>query len=240
MVTAPDTMSSLLADKAPAIEVLSLGVGTEAVEHCVKAVRTLGKAVHAGYASSRDGVEQRLRATDTHILLVDAARSPIPISDLQPLLAAVRSDAVIVAVGGPLELLATALVRDRLNGEHDERLHWVVLREYGDLMTRRRLRHSQRRLQETEHRCDALMESSKEAIAYVHDGMHIRANAVYLELFDVGDQEAMEGLPLMDLVQKAPQRSEAVTWRHQLRRSWPTSSRDRMQNHRRRQLRRHD
>ena len=34
-----------------------------------------------------------------------------------------------------------------------------------------------------ERRCDALIESSREPIAYVHEGMHIRANPAYLDMF---------------------------------------------------------
>jgi PAS domain-containing protein len=38
-------------------------------------------------------------------------------------------------------------------------------------------------MRETERRCDALIASSRDPIAYVHEGMHIRANDAYLEMF---------------------------------------------------------
>ena len=53
---------------------------------------------------------------------------------------------------------------------------------------------------ETERRCDALIDSSRDPIAYVHEGMHIRANAAYLEMFGFESFEDIEGMSLLDLI----------------------------------------
>ena len=58
-------------------------------------------------------------------------------------------------------------------------------------------------MRETERRCDALIESSRDPIAYVHEGMHIRANTAYLEMFGFESFDDVEGMSLLDLV--APQ-----------------------------------
>ncbi|HLM54251.1 MAG TPA: bifunctional diguanylate cyclase/phosphodiesterase, partial [Pseudoxanthomonas sp.] len=55
-------------------------------------------------------------------------------------------------------------------------------------------------LRETERRCDALISSSRDPIAYIHEGMHIRANEAYLEMFGFDSFEDIEGLSLLDLV----------------------------------------
>ena len=44
-------------------------------------------------------------------------------------------------------------------------------------------------LREAEKRCQLLLDSSVDAIAYVHEGMHIYANRAYLELFGFDDAE---------------------------------------------------
>ena len=49
---------------------------------------------------------------------------------------------------------------------------------------------------------------SKAAIAYVHEGMHIFANEVYLKLFGFDDADDLLGLPLIDLLD-AEQRRHA-------------------------------
>ncbi|HYM86904.1 MAG TPA: GGDEF domain-containing protein, partial [Pseudoxanthomonas sp.] len=85
----------------------------------------------------------------------------------------------------------------------NEHLLKVLQSELADLEARRALRLLEAQLRETERRCDALIASSRDPIAYIHEGMHIRANEAYLEMFGFESFEDVEGLSLLDLV--APQ-----------------------------------
>src|SRR3546814_5230720 len=76
----------------------------------------------------------------------------------------------------------------------------VVRTEWGDLEARRTLRKLEAQVRETERRCDALIESSRDPIAYIHEGMHIRANAAYMEMFGFESFDDLEGMSLLDLV----------------------------------------
>src|SRR5690606_8448006 len=82
----------------------------------------------------------------------------------------------------------------------------VVRDTWADLDARRAQRRLEARLRETERRCDALIDSSRDPIAYVHEGMHIRANQAYLEMFGYDEFEDIEGMSLLDMV--APQHVE--------------------------------
>lgn len=75
--------------------------------------------------------------------------------------------------------------------------------EWSDLESRRALRRLEAQLHETERRCDALIASSRDPIAYIHEGMHIRANEAYLEMFGFDGFDEIEGLSLLDMI--APQ-----------------------------------
>jgi len=81
-----------------------------------------------------------------------------------------------------------------------ERLLLVSLRELDSLSQRRARRKAEISLRDAEKRCRLLLDSSKDAIAYVHDGMHIYANQAYVKLFGYDDFEDLEGMPLMDMV----------------------------------------
>jgi EAL domain-containing protein (putative c-di-GMP-specific phosphodiesterase class I)/PAS domain-containing protein/GGDEF domain-containing protein len=81
-----------------------------------------------------------------------------------------------------------------------EHLVLVVKRELEHVLQYQSLSQTRRALQETEQRCQLLLRSSKAAIAYVHDGMHIYANEGYLKLFGFADVEDLIGLPHMDLL----------------------------------------
>jgi len=55
----------------------------------------------------------------------------------------------------------------------------VVLREIKNLKLRRELREAEALLREAEKRCQVLLESAQDAIAYVQDGMHLFVNDSY-------------------------------------------------------------
>jgi len=90
--------------------------------------------------------------------------------------------------------------RDAVSEDQTERLKHIVKRELQDLKERRILRRCEQMLRETEKRAKALIDSSRDAIAYVHDGMHIYANNAYLKMFGYEDIDDVMGMPIMDMV----------------------------------------
>ena len=65
---------------------------------------------------------------------------------------------------------------------------------------RRSVRRIEAALRESERRCEALLDSSRDPIAYVHEGMHVRANKAYLEMFGFDDFEDVEGMSILDMI----------------------------------------
>lgn len=112
-----------------------------------------------------------------------------------PLLAAVRQldEATVLAA-------IAAGARDVALRSRPEHVQFVVRNEFQARQSRRSLRHLEAALRETERRCDALISSSRDPIAYVHEGMHIRANQAYLEMFGFEGFDEIEGLSVLDLV----------------------------------------
>ncbi|MCP3867939.1 MAG: EAL domain-containing protein [Gammaproteobacteria bacterium] len=93
--------------------------------------------------------------------------------------------------------------RDVVSAEDPKHLVLVVKREYSDLRARRELQQAVERLRQAEDRYTAIIEHSNDAIAYIHDGMHVMANPAYLKKFGYVDMDELEGQPILDLV--APQ-----------------------------------
>ncbi|MGD8616612.1 MAG: EAL domain-containing protein, partial [Gammaproteobacteria bacterium] len=92
---------------------------------------------------------------------------------------------------------------DLCSYDQPEHLQLVVKRELSRLRASRNARTFELKLHESERRARMLMESSRDAIAYVHEGMHIFANRPYLEMFGFDEPEEIEGTPILDMV--APQ-----------------------------------
>jgi len=84
--------------------------------------------------------------------------------------------------------------------EDDERLMLVIKRELDNLAERRLRRTIELSLKDAERRCSLLLESSRDAITYVIDGMHTYANDSYLKLFGYDDVDDLEGMPILDMV----------------------------------------
>ncbi|MEK7989823.1 MAG: EAL domain-containing protein [Thiotrichaceae bacterium] len=79
-------------------------------------------------------------------------------------------------------------------------LQIVVGLELDNLAERRKRRQLEQLYKEGQKHNKMLLETSRDAIAYVHDGMHIHANPSYLDMFGYKKLDDMEGVPIMDLV----------------------------------------
>lgn len=81
-----------------------------------------------------------------------------------------------------------------------EHLVMTVRKEIHHLRIRQESRSREIKLKESEERCRALLESSLDAIAYIHEGAHIYANPAYRRLFGSPSSEELAGVTLMSLV----------------------------------------
>jgi diguanylate cyclase (GGDEF)-like protein/PAS domain S-box-containing protein len=90
--------------------------------------------------------------------------------------------------------------RDVVSPAAGGRFAHSVVRELRDLENRRALRRQREALKECEQRAQALIDSSRDAVAYVHEGMHIYANPVYLDTFGFDEAEEITGIPILDMM----------------------------------------
>lgn len=56
------------------------------------------------------------------------------------------------------------------------------------------------RLEELEHRYELLLDSARDAIAYIHEGLHVYANRAYLETLRLESADAIAGLSLLEMM----------------------------------------
>lgn len=83
-----------------------------------------------------------------------------------------------------------------------EHMRHVILRDMKNLQQRRENIRLARELRQTEKRVNSLLDSSKQAIAYIHDGMHAYTNQSYQELFKYDDFEELEVTPFLNMIAK--------------------------------------
>lgn len=84
--------------------------------------------------------------------------------------------------------------------DDDQHLLLVIEREMDNKEQRHQRRIADRRFREAERRSQALLDSSRDAIAYVQDGLYLYANESFAELFGYDDRDEIDCLPIMDMV----------------------------------------
>lgn len=91
---------------------------------------------------------------------------------------------------------------------------FLIQREIQHLRNRREKRTLEVKLREVEKRYQGMLASSRDAIAYIHDGMHIHANQAYLDLFGYESVAELEGMPIIDMVNADEQKAFKAFLKH--------------------------
>lgn len=84
--------------------------------------------------------------------------------------------------------------------DEDQHLLLVIGREIANRNQRQEKRITDRRFRESERRSQSLLDSSRDAIAYVQDGLYLYANESFAELFGYDDKDDIDCMPIMDMV----------------------------------------
>ncbi len=82
------------------------------------------------------------------------------------------------------------------------RLVPAIERELAVTRAREEYQHSSERLKEIEGKHQAMIDGAREAICYSHDGMHVDVNRAYLRLFGYDGLAELEGVPVLDLIDR--------------------------------------
>src|SRR5688500_4847627 len=188
-----------------ALRLLIVDDNVEDAEAIVSALRNNGVAVRPLRPTDPDELATMLAEQAVDLVLASDGATSIPLTDVMRAVASSDKDIPIVGLMDEVDAPRAAQVynsgarRVGLRTEAAQLLRSIRL-EWEDLETRRALRRLDAQVRETERRCDALIESSRDPIAYVHEGMHIRANPAYLEMFGFESFADVEGMSLLDLV----------------------------------------
>ena len=177
-------------------------------ELMIRILRHCGYAVRQTTADDFDKLISVLKTYSIDLVLCSAAPKTPALKKVRNAIQACGKDIPLIALVADhnaekqLEIMQVG-ASEVVCKSHLEHLHLVIRRELASLEIRRKLQMSEQLIRESETRCRTLLDSSRDAIAYVHDGMHIHANAVYLNLFGFENLHDIEGIPVMDMV--APQ-----------------------------------
>jgi len=184
------------------IKLLLVEDSVEDAEHLTSTLRNAGIAVRATQVRNSDELEAQLQAQTPDLILSGSA---VELSEVVQAAGRGGKDIAIIAVlpelsGDTLTEAFRQGVTAAATREHGELFVTIIQREFASLNQRRSARRLEASLAESERRCDSLLESARDPIAYVHEGAHVRANHAWLEAFSYADFEDLQGASILDLI----------------------------------------
>ncbi|MEO7199896.1 MAG: GGDEF domain-containing response regulator [Dokdonella sp.] len=189
----------------PPINLLLIEDSADDAQQLNAVLRNGAIAVRPSRAVNEAELEDLLERQTPDLILINIGSADVSLQHCMDAVGRTGKDIVVIAYGAQLseEAMVTAIregARTIILHNRPEHVQMVVRREFESLTTRRSVRRLEGSLREAERRCGALLDSSRDPVAYVHEGMHVRANRAYLETFQFDDFEDIEGLSILDLI----------------------------------------
>ncbi len=194
-----------MSNKIRTIHLLLLDPSSNDAEHTTTLLRNNGFAVRATQIITEDELKAALEKQAWDMLIAKPATGEFTVDKALRIIEHYNRDTPIVLLSDAyssdlvVEMLKLG-IKDVVPLHEEERVRLVVGRELGNVEDRRRRKQAEASLREIEKRCDLLLASSRDAIAYIHDGMHIYANKAYTELFGYADPDDLASMPIMDMI----------------------------------------
>jgi len=192
------------------IRLLIVDEGLHKAEQITSALRAAGVQVRAEFAEDSEDMSEMLENKSLDLVLFSIDLPEFSLKQAHHLVGKCgRHVAIIAMTANPTpEIIIESIKQgsqDVVSSKSFEHLILVTKREAYSLSLWRKAMRTELELQESEKRCQSLLANSKDAVAYVHEGMHIYANAAYMELFGKTDIEELEGTPIIDMVDPSQQ-----------------------------------
>lgn len=184
---------------------LILNDSPKEAERLISMLHNAGRPTRAQHATSDEILTKLLQEQPWDMLIAhDQTQKPTPIDSIKQIrrlnkdvpVILLTDDGTTQAVVDGLKMGAAQVVQL----DEDQHLLLAITRELENRGQRQDKRISDRRFRESERRAQALLDSSRDAIAYMQDGFYLYANESFAELFGYDDKDDIDCMPVMDMV----------------------------------------
>ncbi|MFZ1723028.1 MAG: PAS domain S-box protein, partial [Dokdonella sp.] len=187
------------------IKLLLIEDSADEAEQVISMLRNGGIAVRPSRAGNEAELEDLIERQTPDLILANLICRDLPLRQTAEAVNRTGKDIALVVYGSNVSDNGVAeAFRDGARAlalqNRPDHLQMIVRREFEALIMRRSVRRLENALRESERRCGDLLDSSRDPIAYVHEGMHVRANRAYLETFGYEEFEDIESMSILDMV----------------------------------------
>lgn len=192
------------------IRLLILNDSRQEAERLISMLRNAGRPSRAQHVESEEILVKLLQEQGWDLLIGHDRTENVPPKTAVKHIKRLSKDVPIVLLTDEegsqpivegLKLGAADVVRV----DEDQHLLLVIQREMDNHEQRQLRRRADRRFKEAEQRSQQLLNSSRDAIAYVQDGMYLYANESFADLFGYDDRDDIECMPIIDMIHEADQ-----------------------------------
>lgn len=192
-------------DNGNVIRTLILDESANDAEALASLLRNAGYAVRYKHIEDGEDLQEALNGKTWDLLLASETVGDFPATQAINAIKEARKDVPVIISGGDrsdenIIKYLQAGAADFVSEDAKDHLLLVIQRELENLRERRSHRNVKSLYNESEKRNRVLLDSSRDPIAYIHEGMHIYANQSYKEFFGYEDIEELESVPIMDLI----------------------------------------
>ena len=192
------------------IRLLIVDEGFHKAEKITSSLRAAGMHVRAEFAEDGEDMCKILEDKTLDLVLFSIDLPDFSLAQAKQLIAECGRHVALIAMAKKVdtEVIVAAIdegAQDVVASDRLAHLIQVIKRESFNINIWRRAMRLELDFQESEKRCQNLLSNSKDAVAYVHEGMHIFANEVYMELFGNTDFAELEGTSIIDMVDSSQQ-----------------------------------
>lgn len=179
-------------------------------EEIISSLRNKGYAVRATQVLNSDELSQALEKGVADLLLANVEHKDFSAKQAVEQISAYGRDipCLILMKTYDESILVKAMGDGVFDGVSIDNLALICLKveqAFAALENRRKRIKTELTLKAAEKRCNILLDHSQDAIAYIHEGMHVYANKAYLELFDYADLDELMCIPTLDMIGKTSQ-----------------------------------
>ncbi|MEN8205701.1 MAG: EAL domain-containing protein [Pseudomonadota bacterium] len=174
-------------------------------ESLANVLRNEGHQIQFNHSMTPDDIETVLKNRHPDIVLCGsgaAIPSPVEVTNLLG-----KHELTVPVIVIAVEASEADVVAARKSGisclisyDQPDHLQLAFNREVDVLRLQQQLSALNDALRGSETRCHALIENSSDAVAYIHEGMHVYANRPYMDLFAIANREEVEGTPILDMI----------------------------------------
>jgi len=176
----------------------------ESAEHINSLLRNSGIKIHVFHVQTSAEVKRALdQDAPVLILYADADETDAPLEEISRLAAAFNVPVALFTSLEDPERLARLIGQAAcfvIDAARDDLLTDSVNRLIASYENERTHGAREQRLEELEHRYNLLLDSSRDAIAYIHEGLHVYGNRAYLEALRVKDESELAALSLLEML----------------------------------------